>query len=314
MITLGITAGDPAGIGPEVILKALSAKAINRRVRWVIIGDSPVFTQTARQLRLKLSDYPLIDCRQITRLAPAANFARSGAASLKYLDTAVRLWCLGYLQGLVTAPVTKWAIQKSAPSFVGHTEYFAKATRSRQVVMMFASDQLRIVVLTRHVPLATVSRALTQSLVVSAVRMTAAALKQDFAIMRPKIALCGINPHAGEGKALSEESRVLVPAIKQLNRSGISCDGPVAADGFFAGPIKHDAVVAAYHDQGLIPFKMAARDKGCQVTLGLPFVRTSPDHGSALDIAGKGKADCGSMVYAMNLAARLALKRYAHGS
>lgn len=312
-LTVGITAGDPCGIGPEIILKALGSKQLNRSVRWALIGDASVFKKTARNLRIRLPpEIAPAASRPPANFLPGRATAQSGLASLGYLHEAVRLWRAGKIQGVVTAPITKWAIQESMPAFAGHTEYFAKATRVRSVVMLFASEKLRVVVLTRHIPLKAVSSTVTKTLLASAIRMTVASLRRDFGIPKPRVAVCGINPHAGEGQSASEEARVLLPAIKALRRGGIICDGPVAADGFFAGGVKQDVVIAVYHDQGLIPFKMAARDSGCQVTLGLPFIRTSPDHGSALDIAGRGKANPGSMLYALNLAARLALRRHAH--
>ena len=312
-LTLGITAGDPCGIGPEVILKALGSKQINRRVHWVVIGNALDFKKTAQYLRHKHpARISFIDCPSAHSFRPGESSAASGLASLEYLNESVRLWRKGLIQGVVTASITKWAIQKSFPSFVGHTEYFAKATRTRSVVMLFAAEKLRVVVLTRHIPLKAVSRVVTKSLLASAIRMIATSLKRDFGISKPRVVVCGINPHAGEGRPASEESKVLLPVIKALRREGIRCEGPVAADGFFAGPVKQDVVIAPYHDQGLIPFKIAARDSGCQVTVGLPFIRTSPDHGSALDIAGQGIADPGSMIYALNLAAKLVVRRHAH--
>jgi len=235
-----------------------------------------------------------------------------------YLDHAVALWRARRLQALVTAPVTKWAVARVRPSFVGQTEYLARAMGVRDVVMLFVSAHLRVALLTRHLPLRRVARAIDRTRLRTALRLTASALAASFGIARPRLALCGLNPHAGEARADSEERTVMVPILRALRREGIRCDGPFAADGFFAcsraplagrqarGPEGYDAVVCAYHDQGLIPFKMAARDQGCQMSVGLPIVRTSPDHGSALDIAGKGLAHAGSMTYALRLAIKLA--------
>ena len=173
--------------------------------------------------------------------------------------------------------------------------------------MMFVANRLRVVVLTRHIPLSRVSRALSRSLIQSAATLTSRTLTQQFRIQHPRLALLGLNPHAGEDAQIGgEEQQVMHPVLQALRRKGIVCDGPFAADGFFAQPQRYDAVLCAYHDQGLIPFKMVARDQGCQLTVGLPIVRTSPDHGSALDIAGRGLAHPGSMIYALKLAAKLA--------
>jgi 4-hydroxythreonine-4-phosphate dehydrogenase len=231
---------------------------------------------------------------------------------LAYLEHAVSFWKQGCIQALVTAPVTKWAVQLTRPSFVGQTEYLARAVRIRQVVMMFVSDHLRVVLLTRHLPLNRVARALHQDLLRTTLRLTANALTASFGVPRPRMVLCGLNPHAGEGNPRSEELRMMRPVLQAMRRGGLRCDGPFAADGLFGNLPRqdrgrYDAVICSYHDQGLIPFKMVARDHGCQMSLGLPFIRTSPDHGSALDIAGTGTAEPGSMRYALALAARLAL-------
>ena len=263
----------------------------------------------------KMAQYPglaFLDCAHHARFVPGRPSAAAGRASLAYLERALDLWRSGCVQALVTGPVTKWSIRLSTPSFVGQTEYLARATGSRAVVMMFASERLRVALLTRHVPLRRVAAAITTPLVRSTVRLTAEALRSQFGIRTPRLAICGVNPHAGEGgRSDGEESAVMQPALRALRREGIRCDGPLAADGLFASAANYDAIICAYHDQGLIPFKMGARDRGCQLTLGLPFVRTSPDHGSALDIAGRGIAEPGSMVYALRLARRLSCQHTA---
>ena len=324
---LAITAGDPCGIGPEVILKTLSALSSLRRVRLVVIGDLAVFARTATRLRRRLPPWEVLrirdprppatgslaflDCGHPHRFAPGHSSREAGAASLAYLSAAIALWRRRGLQGLVTGPVTKWAIQRARPSFVGQTEHLARAMGAREVVMMFVADRLRVALLTRHLPLREVAGRIDRRLLRSAVRLVAAALARDFQIAHPRLAVCGVNPHAGEGASASEEQAVMRPALQGLRRAGVACDGPFAADGLFAagGPRGYDAVICGYHDQGLIPFKMIARDRGCQLSVGLPVVRTSPDHGSALDIAGQGIAHPGSMRYAVELAAKLVTRR-----
>lgn len=324
---LAITAGDPCGIGPEVILKALVALSGRLRERLVVIGDLAVFAQTARRLARRLPSWEVIraqdvqppatraltflDCGHPHRFIPGRSSREAGAASLAYLDCAISLWRRQGLQGLVTGPVTKWAIRHVRPSFVGQTEHLARAMGAGEVVMMFVADRLRVVLLTRHIPLRRVSRRIDRRLLQNAVRLTAASLTREFHIRRPTLAICGVNPHAGEGSSASEEQTVMRPVLRALRRRGVACDGPVSADGLFAahGALRYDAVICGYHDQGLIPFKMAARDRGCQLSVGLPIVRTSPDHGSALDIAGQGIANPGSMRYALGLAVRLARSR-----
>ena len=318
---IAVTGGDPCGIGPEVILKALAAFPSTSRAPLVVIGDHAVFEETARRLHRRLPPWPVIhpqdpwplreplvflDCSHPATFTPGRSSGEAGAASLIYVDHAIALWRAKRLRALVTAPVTKWAIGRSQPSFVGQTEYLAGAMGAREVVMMFVSDRLRVALLTRHVPLARVSRSITREGLRRALRLTAAALETRFKIRRPRLALCGLNPHAGEaGRCGKEERAIMAPVLQALRREGLSCEGPFAADGFFAGTPRYDAVVCPYHDQGLIPFKMLARDRGCQLSVGLPVIRTSPDHGSALDIAGRGVAHPGSMIYALRLATRL---------
>ena len=322
-----ITAGDPCGIGPEVILKALRRAAQPKNVQAIVIGERAVFRALAARLGLSEPAWAmtrsvqaaascqakrvLLDCRRPGRFRVGHSSRAAGAASLAYLDAALALWKAGALDALVTAPVTKWAVAQARPGFIGHTEYLAGALRAPDVVMMFASEQLRVALLTRHLPLRRVPAAVTSVRLERTARITARALSDWFGIRRPRLALCALNPHAGEGERTGEEARRFVPALRRLRASGVRCEGPFAADGFFAAHVAagsraaYDAILCPYHDQGLIPFKMLARDRGCQVSLGLPFVRTSPDHGSALDIAGKGVADPGSMAYALALAMRL---------
>ena len=305
-----ITAGDPCGIGPEVIVKALRAFRARPRIPIAVIGDRATFSRVSTSLHLRLPAWAgFIECGPPGAFRPGRSSAQAGAASLAYLEQALSLWRQGRVRALVTAPVTKWAVARVKPGFTGHTEYLAKAMKARQVEMMFVADAMRVVVLTRHIPLRRVSASLTRSTLQRSLSLIASGLRDGFRIRRPRLAVCGLNPHAGEGAAGSEERRIFAPAMQALRRRGVRCDGPFAADGFFANArhaASHDAVICAYHDQGLIPFKMMARDAGCQMTLGLPIVRTSPDHGSALDIAGQGLADPGSMIYALKLAIRLA--------
>lgn len=321
--TIAITAGDPCGIGPEVILKALAQRS-SSQARLIVIGDLAVFERTARRLhrrlplwrvvhppdvanRGRLSSLTFLECGPRGAFPPGKVSARSGRASLAYLEGAVALWRAGRIDGLVTAPVTKWAIARIKPGFAGHTEYLARAMGVREVVMMFVSERLRVALMSRHLPLKSVSRAITPSLVRTTLRLTHEVLRRSFKIAQPRLAMCGLNPHAGEEARCGQEERsILRPMLRRLRREGIRCDGPFAADGFFASGQRYDAVICAYHDQGLIPFKMLARDHGCQLSVGLPLVRTSPDHGSALDIAGRGVANPGSMIYALQLATTLA--------
>ena len=321
---VAITAGDPCGIGPEVLLKTLWTSPARRRARLIVIGSLAVFERTAKTLQHRLPPWQVVDAgsagqdlsRELVFLdcqAPAGwragrSSRRAGAASLAYLDHAIALWRQHRIQALVTAPVTKWAIARTTPSFRGQTEYLASAMGVRDVVMMFIADQLRVALLTRHVPLNQVSRAITPRTLRMTLRLTATALTRWFDLPQPRLAVCGLNPHAGEeGRCGREERAVMLPVLRSLRREGLRCEGPFAADGLFAeGTARYDAIIAPYHDQGLIPCKMTARDRGCQLSVGLPIVRTAPDHGSALDIAGRGIAHPGSVRYALELATKLA--------
>ena len=330
---LALTSGDPCGVGPEVILKALRG-AVLSNVRVMVIGDLAVFEQTARTLRLRLprwvvrsvkefcqgssvrqsvspsdSQMTFLNLAHPWRFIPGTTSAQAGSASLAYLDVAIHLWRQGLTSAIVTAPVTKWVIERTGRRFVGQTEYLAKRLRASFVVMMFVSPRLRVALLTRHLALRKVPSRVTSTLVRQTTLVTVEALRRWFGIQEPRLAVCGLNPHAGEaGLFGDEERRVLLPVLRAFKHDGLVLDGPFAADSFFVDPRGYDAVICWYHDQGLIPFKLMARDRGCQLSLGLPVVRTSPDHGTALDIAGKGLANPGSMRYALELAAKLARK------
>ena len=323
---IAITAGDPCGVGPEVVLKALRSLRTARNAHLVVIGDHAVFRQAARRLRVRLPRWRIVrpaqrwqptgpgttfvDCAHRATFIPGRPTRAAGTAALAYLDCAIGLARACRIRALVTAPVTKWAIERVSRGFVGQTEYLARAFRRRDVAMMFVSDRLRVVLLTRHLALCDVPRAVNQRLLRATLRLTAEALQRHFRLRHPRLALCGLNPHAGEGGLFGQEERtVLLPVLRRLQLPGVICEGPFAADGLFANARGFDAIVCWYHDQGLIPFKMAARDQGCQLSVGLPIVRTSPDHGSALDIAGRGTANPGSMIYALNLAVQLTARQ-----
>jgi len=329
MKVIGITTGDPSGVGPEVVLKTLARFRIPRSVKLIVFGSPSVMAGTTGRLAIAspkwlrstltkpcLPDAPLsfVACAEVLEWRPGRTSAQAGRASITYLDEALKWHKSGYLHGLVTAPVTKWAIAESRRNFVGQTEYLATELKVRDVAMMFSCDSLRVVILTRHLPLRHVSRALTRRIVESSIRLTVDGLRKHFRISNPKLAVCGFNPHGGELKESTEERKVLEPVIRRFRQRGLRCDGPFGADGFFATGrparrgtfrIPYDVVICCYHDQGLIPFKLLARDRGCQLSLGLPIIRTSPDHGSALDIAGKGIAHPGSMQHALQLAIQL---------
>jgi 4-hydroxythreonine-4-phosphate dehydrogenase len=282
---IAITEGDPAGIGPEIARRAASDPRVLDVCEPVLYG-------------------PPAD----TRFAPGQLAADSGRAAYDTIVRAVADAMSGDVAGIATAPINKEALRLAGLPWKGHTDLLAHLTGAPRVAMMFFSDELRVVLATIHVPLADVPRLLTQSLMEQTIALTAVELPR-FDKMPPRIAVAGLNPHAGEhGLFGREEETVIAPAIACCRAKGIDVSGPFPADTVFVRARKgeFDVVVACYHDQGLIPVKLAAFGRAVNVTLGLPIIRTSVDHGTAFDIAGKGVADAGSMIEAVLLAARLA--------
>jgi 4-hydroxythreonine-4-phosphate dehydrogenase len=319
-LPLAITMGDPAGIGPEVALKALSRPAIRRRVQPILVGDPNVWIETARRSKLELSSPGIAiistsDLPSRYRLSGKprgeAHTAACGDAAHAAIIEAVELVQQGRAAGLVTAPISKAHLVAAGHDYPGHTELLAHLCGDVPVRMMMAGGTLRVVLVTIHMALRQVPRRLTAPAVLETIAITAAALRRRFGVRRPRIAVTGLNPHAGEGGLFGKEDlQVILPAVRSARRRGIDAVGPLAADGVFpyAARGDYDAVVAMYHDQGLAPFKLLHFADGVNCTLGLPFVRTSPDHGTAFDIAGQGKADPSSMAAAIQLAARMALR------
>lgn len=307
---IGITMGDPAGIGPEVTLKAICALSRKQSQNLVVIGDRFVLSKS---LKLNSGNFALIDLNNVAR----ANFAFGkisptyGRAAIVYLDKALQLLKEGRINALVTAPVSKEAINLAGIKFSGHTEYLANKTKTKKFAMMFVADNLKVTLVTRHIPLNKVSAEINIDNIGKAIILTVDFLKKYYHLKQPRIAVCGLNPHAGEGGLLGrEEERVIKPAIAKAKEFSKFIFGPLASDTVFlkSSTDKFDAIIAMYHDQGMIPIKQLAFNSSVNVTLGIPFVRTSPCHGTAFDIAGKGQADCSSMLSAIKLAAVLAKK------
>jgi 4-hydroxythreonine-4-phosphate dehydrogenase len=283
---IAVTAGDPAGIGPEIAAKAVSDPRVRDVCDPVLYG--PAATGGIAVGRLS---------------------AEAGRAAYDAIVSAVNAAMAGRVDGVATAPINKEAFALAGLPWRGHTELLAHLTGAPFAAMMFHTDVLRVVLATIHVPLSEVPRLLTQATLEQVIRLTARELPR-FGCEAPRLGVCGLNPHAGEGGVLGfEEQRVLEPAIAACRRDGIAVAGPFPADTLFvrASRGEWDAVVACYHDQGLIPVKLLAFGRSVNVTLGLPIIRTSVDHGTAFDIAGRGIADHGSLVEAIRLAARLAV-------
>jgi 4-phospho-D-threonate 3-dehydrogenase / 4-phospho-D-erythronate 3-dehydrogenase len=321
---LAITVGDCNGIGPEVALKAVASPRTQRICRPVLVGPLEVFEWYRKKLRLGmtfrrwLTDDTLASpaatgrtCNLLQTPPPRdihpGHIAKdSGGAAGEAIATAARLALTRNVDGIVTSPVSKRALHLAGIEFPGHTEYLQHLSGADEVAMMLVAGEFRIGLVTIHIALSSVAASITMDGIVRKAALIHRALQTDWGIRKPRLAVLAINPHAGEdGDIGEEESSTIAPAIRALAHRGIRADGPFPADSFFARTRRgeYDAVLAMYHDQGLIPLKMAARGKAVNVTAGLPFVRTSPDHGTAFDIAGKGIADASSMIEAIRLAA-----------
>jgi len=308
-----VTIGDPSGIGPEVTLKALASPKIRGLANFIVVGNTFVIEKVMRDLGLSFSGR-MVNIDNIPR--EIFSYGRSrpifGRASIDYLDKALDMLVNGQADAIVTAPINKASIDSAGFSgFLGHTEYLAEKTLSKNVAMMFVGNKLKITLVTRHIALKDVSKKLSKEAIVAAIYLTSRYLKKFFGIRNPKIGVTGLNPHAGEGGMFGqEEIRIIKPAMRMAARRIRGLSGPVSPDVIFNAAIDgaYDAVVAMYHDQALIPFKLLYFNTGVNLTLGLPFIRTSPDHGTAFDIAGKGTADPSSMIEAIALAVRLSGK------
>lgn len=314
--TVAITIGDPFGVGPEIVLKALASQKLNRLADFLIVGDKSVLIAISQLLksdfRLRRNDL-MLDLNLISK--DKIKFGRltslSGKASLAYIDCALKLIRDKKADCLVTAPVSKEAINKSGVKFSGHTEYLAKKFDTKYFAMMLVGGSLKVTLVTRHISLSSVPKAVTKGEILKCVDLTYKTLARYFGINRPKIGVASLNPHSGEGGSIGiEEKRVIKPAVSEAKARYKNVVGPVSSEALFYDAYrgKLDCVITMYHDQGLTPLKMVARDKSVNVTLGLPFVRTSPGHGTAFDIAGKGIARADSMIEAINMAIRMVKK------
>ncbi|QHT68002.1 4-hydroxythreonine-4-phosphate dehydrogenase PdxA [Rhodocytophaga rosea] len=317
---VGITLGDFNGIGPEVTLKALSNNKILKLCTPVIYGSVKVLTKYRKLLNLEeWTLHPVKSIDQISpkrtnvincwneniEIQPGKVTAEAGQSAFLALKMAVTDLQNKHIDAIVTAPINKHNIQSEEFKFAGHTEYFTESFGVKDSLMLLVSEGLRVGVVTGHIPLQGVKEAITKEKIISKVQVLLQALKRDFGIQKPRVALLGLNPHAGEEGLLgNEEQEIISPAINELKQKGNLVFGPFPADGFFGTMSykKFDAVLAMYHDQGLIPFKTIAFENGINYTAGLPIVRTSPDHGTAYNIAGKNVASESSMREAIYLA------------
>ena len=345
-----ITMGDPAGIGPEIIVKALS-KSLGNRVRQLcrplVVGNRAVMEKAAKRLKSSIKIRSITDPKtaifsksgmnliepnntDLSRLVIGRPNAAGGQAAVEAIRTAVRLAMARRVAAIVTAPISKEALHAAGFPYPGHTELLAELSGAKEVGMLMAAplpgaihsrltppasrlaSQLRILLATTHLALRDLPQRLTRERVQSAIRLAHQAATGPFKIRRPRLAVTGLNPHAGEGGLFGqEEKEVIRPAVEAARRDGIPVVGPIPADSLIrqAAEGKYDMVIAMYHDQALIPIKLLAFGRAVNVTVGLPFIRTSPDHGTAYDIAGKGIADPGSLIEAIRMAVSLSKKK-----
>ena len=326
---LGITMGDPAGIGPEVIAKALTRTALRRLCSPLIVGSYDVMQQTVKKLKLTLTvrlvkgheplgrrpgEILVLDPleRPLGPYRSGVAAPETGAASVAFIKEAVRMAQTGCIDGMVTGPINKEAINMAGCHYPGHTELLADLTQTQESGMMILGGPLKIMFVTTHVAIKDLPSLLTQAKIEKGIRLAHRAMTTLFGAKKPRIGLAALNPHAGEqGLFGDEEARVILPAARAAQSKGILVSDPMPADTLFGKAARgdYDAIVALYHDQGLIPLKMVAFGSCVNLTVGLPIIRTSVDHGTAFDIVGKGVADPGSLVEAVKLAARLVQQR-----
>src|SRR3954453_1078975 len=328
--TIAITLGDPAGIGPQVIVKALSDPILRHRARYIIYGMNELIAyaadlaeydvfwwrdQSTGRLRSYPHDVVVVDYDQYSMLGSAIRTPSKmgGEASMRFCTDAIDSARKNLVDAVVTAPIAKESWKLAGYHFPGHTELFAQRTGARRFAMMFAGGPLKVVLATVHIGLNSLWGRLNIGAVFQPIELIHEALVNWFDIPKPRIAVAGVNPHASEnGQFGDEEERLITPAITMAREQGIDATGPYPPDTVFlaARDGKFDAVVAMYHDQGLIPVKLLAFDQAVNLTLGLPIVRTSPDHGTAFDIVGRNRANPGSMRAAIELAVDLAVRKH----
>jgi 4-hydroxythreonine-4-phosphate dehydrogenase len=305
--------GDPSGIGPEIVLKALHDQDVAPMARWIVIGDRHVFGLAEHLSTLRLHHAEL---RSITDLGAIGDFSfgrldpRYGQAAVEYVRVAAMLCLSGEADAMVTAPLNKEAVVLSGRAFSGHTEYIAELCGAKESRMLLSSERLSTVHVSTHVPLRRAC-ALNSTEILRTIELGHSAM-QLLGFESPRIAVCGLNPHAGEhGLFGDEDERFIRPAVEQARAQGLNCSGPHAGDTIFLQATRglYDLVVAMYHDQGHIAMKLIDFEGTVNISLGIPIIRTSVDHGTAFDIAGKNKADAHSMKRAMSVAAQMAAKR-----
>ena len=323
---IAITMGDPAGIGAEIIVKTIGDNKVSAQCRPVVLGDEGMLSYTARWLKRSVTinriENPedgvfkagVLNLLPLTDLVPEEMHLgtpqrKGGEAAYRYIERGVKLAQEGIVDALVTAPISKEALHAAGHPFPGHTELLAALTGVEDQVMMLMGPRLRVALVTTHLPLRAVPAALSRELITRTIKTTVQGLREYWGITSPQLAVAGLNPHAGEGGLFgSEEQEVIVPSIEACRQEGMAIDGPLSPDSLFfhAASGRYDAVVSMYHDQGLIPLKLLHFRDAVNITLGLPIIRTSVDHGTGYDIAGQGVADPTSLINAILTASQMA--------
>ncbi len=326
--TIAITIGDFNGIGPEVVLKSISSPKIKKIIQPVLVGSFEMFQHYVKNFKIdvelvqidtlntkfKNGSVPVLTVHNATtkNLQIGKTSPDAGVCAGMAIERAIKLCLDKEIDAMVTAPVSKEALHYAGYNFPGQTEMLAMLTRSERVTMMLISKKMRVALATVHVPLKKVSENIFVDRIVEKLDTVNSSLKNDLGIVKPSIAVLGLNPHAGENGAIgTEENEIIIPALKKALEKGINAVGPFPADGFFASQSykNYDVILAMYHDQGLIPLKMSGFDEGVNFSAGLKIIRTSPDHGTAFDIAGKNIANPGSMISAIQLATSIIEQR-----
>lgn len=322
---IAITIGDVNGIGPEVILKSLKDRTILRNFIPLLIGPQSIWEEVTRTLKLDFRFLPFRSIKDLSRKylnvfeiysLPKIQYGKmteeSGYLSALAILVGYHLCKSKIASALVTSPISKESLNSAGFLYPGHTEMLANLSNTKNFCMMLITNGLRVGLVSTHKPIREISDTITQEIIIEKINTIHLSLKKDFKIKNPKIAVLGLNPHAGDGGILGkEEQEIISPSIKKIRSKKINIKGPFSADGFFARykPYDYDAVLAMYHDQGLIPMKMIAKGKGINFTAGLDILRTSPDHGTAYDIAGKNIADPASMKEAIKFAINLVRRK-----
>lgn len=305
--SLALTIGDPAGSGPEIVIKTLAQKKVYQLCQPVVIGTKSVLDFYLKNYPSVISSgFDLVDVGKVKKL----NFGKInpdyGRLSYEYIKKAVDLVQNGEVDGLVTAPISKEALQRAGVNYSGHTEILTELTGEKNLLMLMVNKKVKVAMVTRHLPLKDVANNLTKEKIFLAIQLGAEGLKKYFSIAKPKIAVCSLNPHSGEGGILGkEEKEIIIPAVNEAKKQGYYISGPYPAETVFRGWQKYDLIITMYHDQAMLPLKLLDPYSLVNVTLGLPFVRTSPGHGTAFDIAGKNIADARPMFSAVKLATQM---------